>query len=237
MQRSVLSSAIFAIALATIGSANASMIDWATWTQNSTGYPSGGAATGTTAAGVTIGYSGELLQVVANYPSWTPSTSYVGGTVGNAPLASGGILQLQGGDTTHSTATSDTIDTITFSHAVINPVLAIWSLGQGGVNASFNFINAPFTIQAGGPSAEYSGNSITSGGDTVFGVEGNGTIQFNGTYTSISWTNPVYEYWYGFTVGVSAVPEPNTWIMMILGFSGLAFMTYRRKSRPTLMAA
>jgi hypothetical protein len=29
---------------------------------------------------------------------------------------------------------------------------------------------------------------------------------------------------------VSAVPEPSTWAMMILGFFGLGFVAYRRKS-------
>ena len=36
--------------------------------------------------------------------------------------------------------------------------------------------------------------------------------------------------------GVSAVPEPSTWAMMILGFAGVGFMAYRRKSKPALMA-
>jgi hypothetical protein len=36
---------------------------------------------------------------------------------------------------------------------------------------------------------------------------------------------------------VSAVPEPSTWAMMILGFGGVGFMAYRRKSKPALMAA
>src|ERR1700737_3929024 len=31
---------------------------------------------------------------------------------------------------------------------------------------------------------------------------------------------------------VSGVPEPSTWAMMILGFAGLGFMGYRRKSKP-----
>jgi hypothetical protein len=31
--------------------------------------------------------------------------------------------------------------------------------------------------------------------------------------------------------GVSAVPEPSTWAMMILGFTGLGFITYRRKNK------
>jgi hypothetical protein len=35
----------------------------------------------------------------------------------------------------------------------------------------------------------------------------------------------------------SAVPEPSTWAMMILGFFGVGFMAHRRKSKPLLMAA
>jgi hypothetical protein len=38
-------------------------------------------------------------------------------------------------------------------------------------------------------------------------------------------------------VNVSAVPEPSTWAMMLLGFAGLGFMAYRRKSKPASMAA
>jgi len=36
---------------------------------------------------------------------------------------------------------------------------------------------------------------------------------------------------------VAPVPEPSTWAMMILGFAGIGFMAYRRKSKPALMAA
>jgi hypothetical protein len=35
----------------------------------------------------------------------------------------------------------------------------------------------------------------------------------------------------------SAVPEPSTWAMMILGFFGLGFMAYRRKNAVALKAA
>ncbi|MEH2529816.1 hypothetical protein V1277_003809 [Bradyrhizobium sp. AZCC 1588] len=38
-------------------------------------------------------------------------------------------------------------------------------------------------------------------------------------------------------VSVAAVPEPATWAMMILGFSAVGFMAYRRKSTPALMVA
>jgi hypothetical protein len=34
-----------------------------------------------------------------------------------------------------------------------------------------------------------------------------------------------------------AVPEPSTWAMLLLGFAGIGFMAYHRKSKPALMAA
>ncbi|MEH2614480.1 hypothetical protein V1293_006769 [Bradyrhizobium sp. AZCC 1693] len=39
------------------------------------------------------------------------------------------------------------------------------------------------------------------------------------------------------SIQVNAVPEPSTWAMLILGFAGIGFMTYRRKSRPAVLAA
>jgi PEP-CTERM motif len=36
---------------------------------------------------------------------------------------------------------------------------------------------------------------------------------------------------------LTAVPEPSTWAMMILGFAGVSFMAYRRKAKPALMVA
>jgi PEP-CTERM motif len=41
----------------------------------------------------------------------------------------------------------------------------------------------------------------------------------------------------GFDVPVTAVPEPSTWAMLILGFAGVGFMAYRRRNQaavPTL---
>jgi hypothetical protein len=34
---------------------------------------------------------------------------------------------------------------------------------------------------------------------------------------------------------IVAIPEPATWAMMLLGFAGVGFMAYRRKSKPALM--
>lgn len=35
----------------------------------------------------------------------------------------------------------------------------------------------------------------------------------------------------------SAVPEPSTWAMMLLGFAGLGFMAYRRKQNGSALVA
>jgi hypothetical protein len=37
--------------------------------------------------------------------------------------------------------------------------------------------------------------------------------------------------------GISAVPEPATWAMMILGFFGVGYMTYRRRKQSTALGA
>jgi len=34
------------------------------------------------------------------------------------------------------------------------------------------------------------------------------------------------------TVSVSGVPEPSTWVLMLLGFCGLGFMAYRKNGQP-----
>jgi hypothetical protein len=218
--------------VAGVSGANAATIDWATWSSSSSNVLTGGTATGVTGAGVTITYSGEVQQVVPNYPSWDPNATWADGTViANAPLASGGIIKLFGGPGTGT-------DTITFSSAVLNPVIAIWSLGQGGDPTTFNFDQA-FTIVAGGSSVEYGGSTITSSGTVVTGVEGNGSIEFTSpdAITSITFITPNTENWYGFTVGVAAVPELSTWVMMILGFAGVGFMAYRQKSKPAYRLA
>jgi hypothetical protein len=38
------------------------------------------------------------------------------------------------------------------------------------------------------------------------------------------------------SAAASAVPEPSTWAMMLLGFGGLAFAGYRRQNAANLAA-
>ena len=220
------------------GGAQAATIDWSSWgtpaTGNATSSP--GSVTGVISAGLTVSYSGEVEGLYA--PSWSPTTTFAGGTVANGPTAAVSYgIDLFGG-------TYGLTDTITFSQAVVDPVMAIWSLGGFGDSfggnlppAEFLFNAAePFVAEAGGPSAEYGGSALYIGGRcptyAVCGIESNGTIQFQGTFSSLTWTTPNYEDFYAFTVGGpesgGGVPEPMTWALMIGGF-GLAGAALRRR--------
>ena len=63
-----------------------------------------------------------------------------------------------------------------------------------------------------------------------------------------SWIDPFFSAPDGYTIetsggignlplSASAVPEPSTWAMIILGFASIGFIAHRRNSKPTLMAA
>src|SRR3954470_12639373 len=106
--------------------AAADTVNWTMWSNSFTASPSAGSASGTSGS-INVNYSGELRDLFFGYPSWGPPGTFNGGTIDNAPPPAGGILQLFGG----GASTAPIISTITFSQAVTNPVMAIWSLGQG----------------------------------------------------------------------------------------------------------
>jgi hypothetical protein len=87
-------------------------------------------------------------------------------------------------------------------------------------------------VEGGGPSNEYGGSSIhlVPGNNAITGNEGNGVIEFIGNYSSITFTNPVFENWYGFTLGVAGLavsppppsaPEPATFVLLGVCLVGL----------------
>lgn len=197
-------------------SSNIAWIDWISATDGALGSASGQIAAD---SNVSVSYTGEVTAdttLDGSYPSWGPFQTFSGGTVGNSPTIHD-IIGLSGG--------SSATNTITFSTPVINPVIAIWSLGASGTKASFVFSTTNLAIQSGGPNNEYDGTSLThKSGNVIWGEEGSGTIQFFGTYTKISWTNPQSEGWYGFTVGIprlAAYTVPQSVALVDLNGNGM----------------
>jgi hypothetical protein len=74
------------------------------------------------------------------------------------------------------------------------------------------------------PYTQYSFNVLATGNDT-FSLAFRNDANFDGLDS------------FSVTGVTSAVPEPSTWAMMILGFAGLGFMAYRRNAKPALSMA
>lgn len=178
------------------GSASAA-VDWADWTSKNDAKTQVSGVAG----GVMIDVLGpfSFAQVSGGTNYWAPSTPYTSATVSNAP-ATPDIIAITGGGLS--------LYTVNFSQPVTNPLMAIVSLGQGGVPATYDFADAPFDVLSHGAGYWGGGTLTEMPGDVLSGREGHGTIQFQGTFSSISWTVPTAEYWHGFTVGI--IPAPGT---------------------------
>ena len=108
---------------------------------------------------------------------------------------------------------------------------SFYFLPDGSDNAAYNFrydndtntfdpITGPFVV--GTNTLHFIVNNTLTG---IFGgpVPGNhAAVFFEGTVSFDT---------------VSAVPEPSTWAMMLLGFAAVGYVAYRRKSKPAPVAA
>ena len=205
-----------AVAVATVMSTSANAaIQWTDWTSIT-----GTLATGTLAGGtVTLSGPFDTTQIAGGTDYWrngaTPWAAY--DALSNLPTNNDFI----------SPSGSQVLHTITFSKAMIDPYIAIISLGQGGVQTNWTF-DSPFSLIDQGQG--FWGNGVfTIAGNTISAGEAHGVIQFKGTFTSLTLLTNNTENWSGLTIGTAgAVPEPASWAMLIAGF-GLVGAAARRR--------
>jgi hypothetical protein len=211
------------MALLTVQSAFA--VSWTDWSTINAGTNGTGAGTMSTGSGnVGVALSGLLNNFVDGdyyYNNSTTGGTSATGTYGG--LTPSDMIQERGSGTV----------TITFSQAVINPYIALVSIGQPGtydVNYTFQNLQNPIEVVSFGPNYwGYGGYTITN--NNFAGHEFNGVLKLTGTYDSLVFNISPNEYWHGFNIGVdsAAVPEPATMLLFGTGIAGLAGVARRKK--------
>ncbi len=212
--------------LSLASSAAAGTVTWTDWTSGTTG--TSGTVSGTM-GGVSVTYTGDVTFFQTgggiNYFSHAVTKfPYTSATVSNDPTAAE-MIGLSGAGITN---------TVTFSSAVLNPVMALVSVGRPSYAVTYDFDGAPFSILSqdtgywGGGTSSFT----TAAGDKLIGLEAHGVIQFQGSFTSISWTTSPTEYWHGVTFGDLGPPvvplPPAAWMGLGL-LGGLGLLRRRRR--------
>jgi hypothetical protein len=102
----------------------------------------------------------------------------------------------------------------------LDPTFAIQAFGRSVALASFFTTALPFTLPSDGGSVDISASSLSAGSRALW-------LDFAGQ-------TPGSEV--GFLIVGQAVPEPSTWVMLLLGFAGLGYAGYRRASARAVSA-
>lgn len=200
-------------ATASVANASASWIDW-------TSASAGTLTIGSNVINVTLSGSAPIGMSYDDYYYNNGSTGGTAPTGTYQGLAPHDMVQVNPASTF----------TLTFDQAIVNPYVALVSVGQGSVPISYTFNGAISSMSAAGNN--YWGVGTGSFvGNTFTGNEYNGVLQLSGAYTSLTITTAANEFWHGFNVGaVTAVPEPETYALLLAGLGLIGTIARRRKA-------
>lgn len=116
-----------------------------------------------------------------------------------------------------------------FDQNILTQAIAGSVAGQW-YNLTFWFEQA--NAQPNGLSVTWNGNTIYSETNYAHNYQ---SYSFNvlatgsDTLSFIAYNNPSFGYLDDVSLNISAVPEPSTWAMLILGFASLGFIAHRRR--------
>ena len=157
-------------------------------------------ATGTTSQNdiqIDVTYTGHIYSIATadNWGEGNPPPYTGNDVIDNAPSSGITLSSVRVADSGYA-------NVLRFSVPVIDPVMAMYSVGAGGNGVPYAF-DQPFTLLSEGPGPWGVGRfDIDSLTNTLTGYEGCGVIQFHGVISEIAWNLPVAEFHHGFAIGV-----------------------------------
>ena len=180
-----------------------------------------------------LGAAGPVTKI--DFETALTGVTITGGIISDTVFPACG-LNFCGGNTTaggsfyltNSSGSGPTFNTTTFSFAA--PISAFGAYVTGGqLTQTLTFADRTSQV------IEVPHGAIGAGGMVFIGFTDFGksitAVTLNTSSDSVGIDDVFFDR------PVAAVPEPSTWAMMILGFAGVGFLAYRRKSTSALMAA
>jgi PEP-CTERM motif len=219
-------------------SADIITVTWSGEVQTAVGYPAGSSVTDTNGYFGTAGASlaGQAFTATFVFDSSTSGAVSTSTTIAGGSQLDGTRLPAVPSPLV-SAALSINGNSVSFNGQYQNEVFTSSKTGQFQTdtwdstgNSATNYLTLEFLAQPSGPVAGFPttllgnytytpGSGVIVGPASIFVRDGE-RLQLDALSVTVSDTS-----------SVAAVPEPSTWAMMVLGFGGLGFLSYRRTQR------